>query len=95
MKPKLLKLFSLLLIISHMIILYFWLFDWEVLNTDIGIIGWLISILIGIGLYFYSRKSDETETSPILKKILIVSTGFTAFLAVLALLITIITDSMP
>lgn len=56
MSKKLLAIISVPLVIVHLIILYFWIVDWKKLATEIGLISWIGSIILGIIVYFAYRK---------------------------------------
>jgi hypothetical protein len=84
------------IIAVHLIILYFWVFDWEKLITPIGLAGWGGSIIAGFIVYgFYEAKENGKKSIKLQRYILIGSTGMTICLAVLALIIELITSSMP
>lgn len=42
---------TLLLVICHITILYFWVFDWKKLITNYGLIIWIGSTFLGILIY--------------------------------------------
>ncbi|TFB14150.1 hypothetical protein E3U55_14655 [Filobacillus milosensis] len=91
-----LTLVSIPLIITHLFILYFWIFDWRQLVTDVGLIVWVGSIKFGILLYLVFRIYIKTEKITILNQKLIFATTFlTILLAFFALIIEFITSSMP
>jgi hypothetical protein len=84
------------IIAVHLIIMYFWIFDWEKLITPIGLAGWGGSIIAGFMAYaFYAAKENGKKSIKLQRHILIGSTVMTVCLAVLALIIELITSSMP
>ncbi|MCC2420467.1 MULTISPECIES: hypothetical protein [Bacillus cereus group] len=84
------------LVVIHFVILYFWIFDWRKLNTQVGLINWGVSIVLGIFIYFVYRKLDNNKKNMVMSRtILISSTGMVIFLGVVALGIACITSSMP
>jgi len=91
-----LKILSIPLILVQLLILYFWIFDWEKLVTQIGLITWVISIVLGIFIYFiYLKLSLKDKKSIVNKRIVLCSTLLTIVLAMGALLIEFFTSSMP
>ncbi|MFE0621574.1 hypothetical protein ACFW1J_09210 [Priestia aryabhattai] len=91
-----LKTLSIPLILVQLLILYFWIFDWEKLVTQIGLITWIVSIVLGIVVYFiYLKLSLKDKESIVNKRIVLCSTLLTIVLAMGALLIEIVTSSMP
>jgi hypothetical protein len=96
MVKKLLAITSIPLIVVHLFILYFWIFDWEKLVTEVGLISWIGSILLGVIIYLVYRKSVITEKGIIVsKRIVFATTSITILLGVFALIIEFITSSMP
>ncbi|OEF99272.1 hypothetical protein BHF71_09345 [Vulcanibacillus modesticaldus] len=84
------------LVIIHFTILYFWVFDWRKLVTQVGLISWISSIILGIIVYFAYRESIRNQKFTVVsRKILFSSTLMTIVLGVLALVIEAITKSMP
>ncbi|MED3575580.1 hypothetical protein ACTHO0_09620 [Cytobacillus praedii] len=96
MLDKRLAIVSIPLIAVHFTILYFWIFDWENLTTDLGLISWGGSVLLGMIIYFAYLNCNCTiknEGLPI--KILFGSTLMTIILCVLTIMIEWISNSMP
>ncbi|MEC1070865.1 hypothetical protein [Priestia megaterium] len=91
-----LKTLSIPLILVQLLILYFWIFDWEKLVTQIGLITWIVSIVLGIVIYFiYLKLSLKDKKSIVNRRIVLCSTLLTIVLAMGALLIEFVTSSMP
>ncbi|MEW4211653.1 hypothetical protein Q0O85_24235 [Priestia megaterium] len=91
-----LKILSIPLILVQLLILYFWIFDWEKLVTQIGLITWIVSIVLGIIIYFIHLKlSLKDKKSIVNKRIVLCSTILTIVLSMGALLIEFVTSSMP
>ncbi|MCJ7992504.1 hypothetical protein MUB15_31125 [Priestia sp. OVS21] len=91
-----LKILSIPLILVQLLILYFWIFEWEKLVTQIGLITWIVSIILGIVVYFiYLKLSLKDKKSIVNKRIVLCSTLLTIVLAMGALLIEFVTSSMP
>jgi hypothetical protein len=84
------------LVVTHFAILYFWVFDWRKLATQVGLISWIGSIILGILVYFAYRKFIKNQKFTVVsRKVLFSSTLMTIVLGVLALVIEAITSSMP
>ncbi|NUK31321.1 hypothetical protein HT574_14820 [Parageobacillus sp. VR-IP] len=83
------------IIAVHLIIMYFWIFDWEKLITPIGLAGWGGSIIAGFMAYAFYAAKERRKYIQLQRHILIGSTVITVCLAVLALIIEWITSSMP
>jgi hypothetical protein len=84
------------LVVIHFAILYFWVFDWQKLVTQVGLISWIGSIILGILVYFAYRKFIRNqEFTVVSRKVLFSSTLMTIVLGVLALVIEAITSTMP
>lgn len=96
MFKNLLTFISVPLVIVHVIILYFWIGDWEKLVTEIGLISWIGSIVLGVVVYIAYRISNHSEKRIIVtKKIVFCSTLMTLFLGMFSIMIEAITNSMP
>lgn len=87
MKRFLLRTFTFITALVHLIILYFWIFDWTKLVTNVGLSVWGGSILLGAMFYYIGRGKS--------KRIILLTTLLTIFLAAMALFIEMITSSMP
>lgn len=84
------------LVAIHFAILYFWVFDWRKLVTQVGLISWIFSIILGIFVYFAYRKFIKNQKFTVVsRKVLFSSTLMTIVLGVLTLVIEVITRSMP
>ncbi|MFT0604269.1 hypothetical protein ACMHYP_26025 [Bacillus cereus] len=96
MSKRLLAIISVPLVVIHLIILYFWIFNYEKLETEIGLITWVGSILLGVLIYRSYRKLISTEKSIVLcKSIVFGTTLMTLLLGVFALIIVFTVSSMP
>ncbi|MCU9611942.1 hypothetical protein OEV98_00030 [Caldibacillus lycopersici] len=96
MAKRLLTITSILLVVVHLLILYFWIFDWQKLVTEVGLISWIGSILFGIIIYLVYRKLVITEIGTLIsKRIVFATTLMTIILGFFALIIEFITHSMP
>ncbi|UAL49444.1 hypothetical protein K7887_02705 [Sutcliffiella horikoshii] len=82
------------LIVVHLLIAYFWIFDWEKLTTDVGLISWIGSIILGLVIFIINRKSKTSDRN-LSYKIVSVTTFMTLLLGIFALMIEFITSSMP
>ncbi|KMJ57189.1 hypothetical protein AB685_17420 [Bacillus sp. LL01] len=84
------------LVVIHLLIAYFWIFDWEKLVTEVGLISWTGSIIIGIVIFIVNRNSITSDPKfNLSKKIVSATTFMTILLGVFALVIEFITSSMP
>ena len=96
MLKKLLLIISVPLVIVHLIILYFWIVAWEKLITEIGLLSWIGSILLGIIVYFVYWKLNYLEKEVLVtKRIVFSSTLMTVFLSFVTILIEFATSLMP
>ena len=97
MVKRLLAIISIPLVVIHLLILYFWIFDWKKLVAEVGLISWIGSIIFGVIIYLLYRKLVITEKGIILisKRIIFATTLMTILLGVLTLIIEFITSSMP
>ncbi|PLS15422.1 hypothetical protein CVD28_22615 [Bacillus sp. M6-12] len=95
MLKKLLTIISVPLVAVDFFIFYFWISDWEKLNSKIGLTIWVGSILLGVVIYFAYRNLDQTEKSvSVYSRLVFGSTLITIFLGVFAIIIEFITSSM-
>lgn len=93
---SILTLITILLVIIHFAILYFWIFDWQQLVTQVGLISWIGSIILGILVYFvYYMFIRSQKFTVVSRRVLFSSTLMIIILGVLALVIESITRSMP
>ncbi|WP_102691580.1 hypothetical protein [Rummeliibacillus pycnus] len=96
MVKRLLVITSIPLVIVHMLILYFWIFDWEKLVTKVGLVIWIGSILLGVIFNLIFRKLVTTENGIIVSnRIVFATTLLTVLSGFFALIIESLTRSMP
>ncbi|MGD6856559.1 hypothetical protein ACQCVO_15900 [Bacillus infantis] len=81
---------------SQLYILFLWMADWERLTTASGLMLWGAAIVLGllVSLIYHQLREPEKYIM-ISKNILFSSTIMTILLAVLALVIELISSSMP
>ncbi|MGD6901041.1 hypothetical protein [Bacillus sp. UMB0728] len=81
---------------SQLYILFLWMADWERLTTVSGLMLWGAAIVLGllVSLIYHQLREPEKYIM-ISKNILFSSTIMTILLAVLALVIELISSSMP
>lgn len=91
---RIMRVVTMLLIVVHLLLAYFWIFDWEKLTTDVGLISWIGSVILGVIVFIINRKS-KTSDQQLSKKIVAITTFMTILLGVFALMIEFITSSMP
>ncbi|WP_088292122.1 hypothetical protein [Bacillus mycoides] len=87
---------ALLLLVCHMIILYFWIFDWKKITTPYGLFIWIGSTIFGFLLYYHFKNQKSNRKLLIGSSLLlIVSSSFMILLGVVTGVIFIIVSSMP
>lgn len=87
---------SIPLFIVHISILYFWIFDWRKLITDLGLFNWVGSIILGVLVYLIYRKFAEADKLAVFnRRLIFISTLTAIILGVFALAIEFATSSMP
>ncbi len=91
---RIIRIITMPLIVVHLLIAYFWIFDWEKLTTDVGLISWIGSIILGLVIFIINRKSKSSDQK-LSYKIVSVTTFMTILLGIFALMIEFITSSMP
>ncbi|WP_223492058.1 hypothetical protein [Sutcliffiella horikoshii] len=91
---RIIRIITMPLIVVHLLIAYFWIFDWEKLTTDVGLISWIGSIILGLVIFIINRKSKTSDRN-LSYKIVSVTTFMTLLLGIFALMIEFITSSMP
>ncbi|WP_404460656.1 hypothetical protein [Sutcliffiella horikoshii] len=91
---RLMRVIAMFLVVVHLLIAYFWIFDWEKLTTDVSLISWIGSIILGLVIFNINRKS-KTSDQKLSYKIVSVTTFMTILLGIFALMIEFITSSMP
>ncbi|PFB35517.1 hypothetical protein CN392_11630 [Bacillus cereus] len=84
-----------LLLTCHIVIFYFWTFDWKKITTPYGLMIWIVSTICGLLLYyhFYNQKSNKLIliASSLL---LIISSSFMIFLGIVTDIIFVTVNSM-
>ncbi|MBJ8078369.1 hypothetical protein JDS92_23850 [Bacillus cereus group sp. N12] len=88
---------SILLVICHIFIAYYWVVDWKKLTTPYGLIIWISSTLFGFLLYRYYKKlslklNKKFNFGALL---LIISSSFMVLLGIVFIVIAITVNSMP
>jgi len=91
---RLMRVIAMFLVVVHLLIAYFWIFDWEKLTTDVGLISWIGSIIVGLVIFNINRKSKISDRN-LSSKIVAATTFMTVLLGIFALMIEFITSSMP
>ncbi|CQR46031.1 hypothetical protein BN1058_00275 [Paraliobacillus sp. PM-2] len=93
---KILMILTIPLIAIHMLILYFWIFDWRQLVTQVGMISWMGTIILGILFSLFFRSiTVKGRLFQLLRSVLFWTTVITILLGLFALIIEAITSSMP
>lgn len=83
---RVLRVITMPLIVVHFLIAYFWFFDWEKLMTEVGLISWMGSIILGVVVFIINRKAITSEKN-LSQKIVSVTTFMTILLGVFVLMI--------
>ncbi|KAA0765765.1 hypothetical protein [Bacillus sp. SH5-2] len=87
---------ALLLLVCHMTILYYWIFDWQKITTPYGLFIWIGSTICGCLLYYHFKNQKSNRKILIGSSIfLIVSSSFMIFLGIVTGVTFIIVSSMP
>ncbi|MGD6777993.1 hypothetical protein [Sutcliffiella horikoshii] len=92
---RIIRVVTMPLVVVHLLIAYFWIFDWEKLTTGVGLISWIGSIILGLVVFVIDRKSTTSDQRLFRKGIVTATTFMTILLGVFALMIEFITSSMP
>ncbi len=73
-----------LLLACHIIIFYFWIFDWKKITTPYGLTIWIISTVCGFLLYYHLKNQSSNKIILIGSSLLlIVSSSFMIFLDII------------
>lgn len=94
MKRKVLDIVSILFISTHFIILYLWVFQWNLLATQTGLISWIASIVIALAIIVVYHNLRHTS-SILLRRLITATTLLTVMLGISSFVIGLITSSMP
>lgn len=87
---------ALLLLVCHMIILYFWIFDWKKITTPYGLAIWIVSTVCGFLLYYHFKHQNSNKIVLISSSLLlIVSSSFMTFLGIITSIIFVTVSTMP
>lgn len=91
---RIIRIITVPLVVVHLLMAYFWIFDWEKLTTDVGLISWIGSIILGVVIFIINRKSEKFDQK-LSYKVVTATTFITILLGVFAVMIEVITSSMP
>lgn len=84
-----------LLLTCHIVIFYFWIFDWKKISTSYGLAIWILSTVCGLLLYFQFKHQKSNKIILIGNSLLIVSSLFMIFLGIITGIIFVTVSSMP
>lgn len=84
-----------LLLTCHIVIFYFWIFDWKKISTPYGLALWILSTVCGLLLYFHFKNQKSNKIILIGSSLLIVSSSFMIFLGIITGIIFVTVSSMP
>ncbi|MBG9499862.1 hypothetical protein ABE44_12390 [Bacillus thuringiensis] len=69
-----------LLVTCHIVIFYFWIFDFEKITTPYGLTIWIVSIICGLLLYYHFKNQKSNKVIFIANSLLlIISSSFMIF----------------
>lgn len=72
-----------LLLTCHIVIFYFWIFDWRKISTSYGLAIWILSTVCGLLLYFLYKNQKSNKLILIARSLLlIISSSFMIFLVI-------------
>lgn len=72
-----------LLLTCHIVIFYFWIFEWKKISTPYGLALWILSTVCGLLLYFHFKNQKSNKIILIGSSLLIVSSSFMIFLGII------------
>ncbi|RWS44968.1 hypothetical protein EKA14_04110 [Bacillus mycoides] len=85
-----------LLLTCHIVILYFWIFDWKKITTPYGLAIWIVSTVCGFLLYYHFKNQKSNRKMLIGSSLLLIaSSSFMIFLGIVTGIISVIVSSMP
>ncbi|WP_438357315.1 hypothetical protein [Bacillus toyonensis] len=72
-----------LLLTCHIVIFYFWIFDWKKITTSYGLTIWILSTICGLLLYYHFKNQKSNKVILIASSLLlIISSSFMIFLGI-------------
>lgn len=83
-----------LLLICHIVIFYFWIFDWRKISTSYGLAIWILSTVCGLLLYFLYKKQKSNKVILIASSLLLITSSFMIFLGIVTSIIFVTVSSM-
>jgi len=84
-----------LLLICHIVIFYFWIFDWKKIMTPYGLTIWIVSTICGLLLYYHFKNQKSNKLILIASSLLfIISSSFMIFLGIVTGIIFVTVSSM-
>ncbi|WDL90090.1 hypothetical protein JCR32_14360 [Bacillus sp. HNR-4] len=83
-----------LLLICHIVIFYFWIFDWKKVSTSYGLAIWTLSTVCGLLLYFIYKKTKSNKVILITSSLLLITSSFMIFLGIITGIIFVTVSSM-
>nr|WP_240514699.1 hypothetical protein [Bacillus cereus] len=73
-----------LLVTCHIVIFYFWIFDWKKITTPYGLSIWIVSTVCGFLLYYHFKHQNLKKIILIGSSLLlIISSSFMIFLGII------------
>ncbi|EMY4794428.1 hypothetical protein OCD85_21930 [Bacillus pacificus] len=83
-----------LLLTCHIVIFYFWIFDWKKISTSYGLATWILSTVCGLLLYFIYKKQKSNKVILITSSLLLITSSFMIFLGIITGIIFVTVSSM-
>ncbi|HDX9635161.1 hypothetical protein ACTFSP_06480 [Bacillus cereus group sp. MYBK108-2] len=84
-----------LLVTCHIVIFYFWIFDFEKITTPYGLTIWILSTICGLLLYFLYKKQKSNKVIFIASSLLLITSSFMIFLDIVTGIIFVTVSSIP
>ncbi|EJS56972.1 TPA: hypothetical protein ROX87_001782 [Bacillus thuringiensis] len=84
-----------ILVTCHIVIFYFWIFDFEKITTPYGLTIWIVSTICGLLLYYHFKNQKSNKVIFIANSLLlIISSSFMIFLGIVTGIIFVTVNSM-
>ncbi|MBS9802600.1 hypothetical protein PDK32_12630 [Bacillus cereus] len=86
---------TVLLLTCHIVLVYFWIFDWKKITTPYGLTIWIISTICGLLLYYHFKSQKSNKVILIASSLLlIISSSFMILLGIVTGIIFVTVSSM-
>ncbi|MFE5803634.1 hypothetical protein, partial [Bacillus thuringiensis] len=64
-----------ILVTCHIVIFYFWIFDFEKITTPYGLTIWIVSTICGLLLYYHFKKQKSNKVIFIASSLLLITSS--------------------